>query len=105
MIESAPARQRMDSMMEIEIGPASAAGRFTVRVLRSVGAGEPTTTCALDLERLLAQRHGLEDSVLASSIAARRVTPAHESSLEAVGTLLFDTVFAGQVREAYRTSV
>ena len=95
----------MDSVMEIEIGPASVAGRFTVRVLRSVGAGEPTTSCALDVGRLLAQRHGLEDSILASSVAARRVTPAHESSLEAVGALLFDTVFAGQVREAYRTSV
>ena len=95
----------MDSVMELEIGPAGVAGRFTVRVLRSVGAGEPTTTCTLDVERLLAQRHRLEDSILASSIAARRVTPAHESSLEAVGTLLFDTVFAGQVREAYRTSV
>ncbi|WP_185747122.1 CHAT domain-containing protein [Humibacillus xanthopallidus] len=91
--------------MELEIGPASEAGRFTVRVLRSVGAGEPTTSCALDVGRLLAQRHGLEDSVLASSIAARRVTPPHESSLEAVGTLLFDSVFVGPVREAYRTSV
>ncbi|TQM62875.1 CHAT domain-containing protein [Humibacillus xanthopallidus] len=91
--------------MEVEIGPAAAAGQFTVRVLRSVGAGKPTTTCALDVERLLAQRQGLEDSILASSVEARRVTPAHESSLEAVGTLLFDAVFAGQVREAYRTSV
>ena len=95
----------MDSVMEIEIGPASMAGRFTVRVLRSVGAGEPTTSCALDVGRLLAQRPGLEDSILASSVAARRVTPAHESSLEAFGSLLFDSVFAGLVREAYRTSV
>ena len=95
----------MDSVMEIEIGPASVAGRFTVRVLRSIGAGEPTTSFALDVARLLAQRHGLEDSILASSIAARRITPANESSLEAVGTVLFDTVFAGPVREAYRTSV
>ena len=95
----------MDSVMEIEIGPAGVAGRFTVRVLRSVGAGEPTTSCELDVGRLLAQRRGLEDSILASSIAARRVTSTHESSLEAVGTLLFDAVFAGQVREAYRTSV
>jgi hypothetical protein len=105
IIESASARRHMDSVMEIEIGPANEAGRFTVRVLRSVGAGEPTTSCALDVERLLAQRQSLEDSILASSISARRATPAHATSLEAIGTLLFDTVFVGPVREAYRTSV
>jgi hypothetical protein len=95
----------MDAVMEVEIGPASEAGHFTVRVVRSVGAGEPVSTCELDVERLLAERPRLEDSILASSVAARRVMPAHETSVESVGSLLFDRVFAGPVREAYRTSV
>ena len=94
----------MDTMMELEIGPGPEPGSYVVHVLRSVGGGEPTSTFTLDLEELLDRRPALEDSVLSSSVSARRVVSATEAAIQGVGRLLFESVFSGDVHTAYRTS-
>jgi hypothetical protein len=43
----------MDAVMELEIGPGPDPGSFVVRVLQSVGGGEPSETFRLDLDDLL----------------------------------------------------
>ena len=60
----------MDPVLELEIGPGEQPGTYAVRVLRSVGAGEPRGTFTLDTVALLGQRSRLEESVLASAVAA-----------------------------------
>ena len=95
----------MDAVMELEIGPGPEPGTFVVHVLRSVGGGEPSTTFALNLDELLDRRPALEDSVLSSSVAARRIVSATEAPIQGVGRLLFDSVFDGEVDAAYRTSL
>jgi hypothetical protein len=95
----------MDAVMELEIGPGPEPGSYVVRVLRSVGAGEPTETVSLDVDDLLGRRPHLEASVLASSVAARRVLSGTEEVLHDVGRRLFESTFTGSVAGAYRTSM
>jgi len=95
----------MDTVIELEIGPGPDPGSYVVEVLRSVGGGEPTSTFTLDVEELLDRRPQLEDSVLSSSVAARRIMPATEVAIQGVGRRLFDAVFSGDVEAAYRTSL
>ncbi len=95
----------MDAVMELEIGPGPEPGSYVVRVLRSVGAGEPTETISLDVSDLLDRRPHLETSVLASSVAARRVMPETEAVLHDIGQRLFESAFSGSVAGAYRTSL
>jgi hypothetical protein len=96
---------RMDTVMELEIGPGLEPGSYVVHVLRSVGGGEPTQTIALDLDELVARRPLLEATVLSSSVSARRVMSDTEAAVQDVGRRLFESTFSGEVRSAYRTSV
>ena len=95
----------MDAVMELEIGPGPESGSYVVRVLRSVGGGEPTEAIALDVDELVDRRPELEASVLLSSVSARRIMTDTEAALQAVGRRLFEAVFTGDVYAAYRTSV
>jgi hypothetical protein len=95
----------MDTAIELEIGPGPEEGVYLVRVLRSVGGGQPTSTFELDVDELLARRGAIEDSVLSSSVAARRIISSTEAAIQGVGRLLFDSVFTGEVKSAYRTSL
>ena len=95
----------MNSVMELEIGPGPESGSYLVRVLRSVGGGEPSETITLDLDELVDMRPALEASVLLSSIAARRVVPDTEVAIQDVGRRLFESAFTGSVAGAYRTSM
>jgi len=91
--------------MELEIGPGPEPGSYLVRVLRSVGGGEPSETIALDIDELVGRRPALEASVLLSSVSARRVVPATEVAIQDVGRHLFESAFTGSVATAYRTSM
>ncbi|RZS68804.1 CHAT domain-containing protein [Agromyces ramosus] len=95
----------MNAVMELEIGPGPESGSYLVRVLRSVGGGEPSETITLDLDELVDRRPALEASVLLSSIAARRVVPDTEAAIQDVGRRLFESAFTGSVASAYRTSI
>jgi CHAT domain len=95
----------MSTVMELEIGAGPAPDSFVVRVLRSVGGGEPSASFSLDIEDLVARRPLLEASVLSSSVSARRVMSDQEAAIQAVGRQLFETAFAGEVGAAYRTSL
>lgn len=95
----------MDTVMELEIGPGPEPGSYVVRVLRSVGGGEPTETVTLDLDDLVNRRPHLEASVLSSSVAARRVMSDTEAAIQDVGRRLFQSAFTGSVASAYRTSM
>ncbi|TYL53372.1 CHAT domain-containing protein [Agromyces mariniharenae] len=95
----------MDTVMELEIGPGPEPDSYVVRVLRSVGGGEPTETITLDLDDLVNRRPHVEASVLASSVTARRVMSESETAIQDVGRRLFDSAFAGSVATAYRTSM
>ena len=94
----------MDPVLELEIGPGTTPGEFTVRVARSVAGGEPTERLSLDVDAVLATRPQLESVVLASSVAARRVLPAAEVSVRSTGAMLFDAIFVGEVATTYRAS-
>ena len=91
--------------MELEIGPGPDPGSFVVRVLQSVGGGEPSETFHLDLDDLLSRRPQLEANVLLSSVTARRVMSDSEASIQDVGRRLFESAFTGSVASAYRTSM
>jgi CHAT domain len=95
----------MNTVMEIEIGPGTTDESYTVRVLRSVGGGEPSATFELDVDEILARRPQLEESVLASSVRARRIMTDREVAIQELGTRLFEAVFQGTVEVAYRTSL
>ena len=95
----------MNAVMELEIGPGPEAGSYLVRVLRSVGGGEPSETITLDLDELEDRRPALEASVLLSSISARRVVSDTEAAIKEVGRRLFESAFTGSVASAYRTSM
>ena len=95
----------MDAVMELEIRTGPEPGTYLVEVLRSVGGGEPKATFELDLEELLDRRPALEDSVLSSSVAARRIMSTTEAAIQGVGRQLFDAVFRDDVNTAYRTSL
>ena len=95
----------MNTTMEIEIGPGAADESYTVRVLRSAGGGEPNGTFELDVDGILSRRPQLEESVLASSVRARRIMSDREIAIQETGSRLFEAVFQGAVERAYRTSL
>ncbi|MEZ0449390.1 CHAT domain-containing protein [Cellulomonas sp. ICMP 17802] len=95
----------MDDVIELEIEQGPEAGTYSVQVLRSVSGGEPQGTMTLDVPALLAGMPLIESTVLASAVAARRVVGDREAPLRAMGTQLFESVFAGAVGGAYRASL
>ncbi len=94
----------MDTAIELEIGPGTEPGTYVVRVLRSVGGGEPVETITLDVDELVSQRPHVEASILSSSVSSRRIMSDTEAAVQAVGIRLFDATFTGDIRTAYRTS-
>jgi len=94
----------MDTAIELEIGPGPDPGTYVVRVLRSVGGGEPVETITLDVDELVAQRPHVEASILSSSVSTRRIMSDTEAAVQGVGVRLFDATFTGDIRNAYRTS-
>ena len=94
----------MDTAIELEIGPGTEPGTYVVRVLRSVGGGEPVETITLDVDELVSQRPHVEASILSSSVSSRRIMSDTEAEVQAVGIRLFDATFTGDIRTAYRTS-
>ena len=94
----------MDTAIELEIGPGTEPGTYVVRVLRSVGGGEPVETISLDVDELVSQRPHVEASILSSSVSTRRIMSDTEAAVQAVGIRLFDATFTGDIRTAYRTS-
>jgi hypothetical protein len=94
----------MDTAIELEIGPGPELGTYVVRVLRSVGGGEPVETIMLDVDELVSQRPHVEASILSSSVSTRRIMSDTEAAVQGVGVRLFDATFSGDIRSAYRTS-
>lgn len=94
----------MDTTMELEIGPGPEPGTYVVRVLQSVGGGEPTETITLDVDELVARRPLVEASILSSSVSTRRIMSETEAAVQGVGVRMFEAMFSGDVRTAYRTS-
>jgi hypothetical protein len=94
----------MDTSIELAIGPGAEPGTYTVRVLRSVGGGEPAQTISLDVDELVALRPHIEASILSSSVSTRRIMSDTEAAVQEIGVRLFDAIFSGEIRTAYRTS-
>jgi len=94
----------MDTAIELEIGPGPEPGTYVVRVLRSVGGGEPVEMITLDVDELVSQRPHVEASILSSSVSTRRIMSDTEAAVQGVGVRLFDATFTGDIRTAYRTS-
>ncbi len=90
--------------MELEIGPGPEPGSYIARVLRSVGGGEPAETISLDVDELVARRPHVEASILSSSVSTRRIMSDTEAAVQDVGVRLFEAIFSGDIRTAYRTS-
>src|SRR6266516_4854340 len=90
--------------IELEIGAASGAGNYLVRVVRAAAGGEPVGTLELDVEEVLSRRELLEATVLASAVA-RRSVPVAEQPVREVGQQLFGAVFTGPVYGMYRASL
>ncbi|MEU5048937.1 CHAT domain-containing protein [Streptomyces sp. NPDC021096] len=94
----------MATDLELEIS-GKRPGEYEVRVVRAAAGGEPEAALLLDVDELLARRAELEATVLASSVAARRVVPPGEEPVRQVGQQLFKALFAGPVYGTYRASL
>lgn len=94
----------MNGDIELEIGPGSGAGNYSVRVIRSAAGGEPAAALALDVGQVLGRRELLEATLLASAVA-RRSVPAAEQPVREVGEQLFQALFSGPVYGMYRASL
>ena len=92
------------SVMEVAIGPGQAPGTVGVRVLSSP-VGEASAVVELEVGGLLARRPELEQVVLASAVASRRVLSEAERSIREVGQALFTALLgAGEVAGRYRAA-
>ncbi len=76
------------TVIEVAIGPGGAPGMFRVEVVASP-AGEAKAAVELDADALLARRRLLQQAVLASAVASRRVLPETEQPVREVGEVLF----------------
>lgn len=94
----------MAAVVELEVGRGDAPGSWVVRVLRSAGSGGGRGVFEFDVDGLLGRLTSLEQTVLASSVPARRVLSPGESDIQRVGVELFDSLLRGDVEVAYRTS-
>jgi WD40 repeat protein len=92
------------TVIEVAIGPGSAPGMFKVEVVASP-AGEASATVELDADALLARRGLLQQALLASAAASRRLLPETEQPVREVGGLLFAGLLgAGEVAGRYRAA-
>ncbi|GAA3688414.1 hypothetical protein GCM10023081_27190 [Arthrobacter ginkgonis] len=76
-----------------------------VRVIQARAGGEPWAAFRLDVDEMLDRRADLEQTILASAVSARRMVPLAEEPVRQAGQQLFDALFAGPVRGAYRASL
>jgi hypothetical protein len=91
-------------IIEVAIGPGTAAGRFRVEVIRSP-AGEATEEIELDPGALLARRRELQYALLASAVPTRRYLSETEQSVREVGEALYAALLGtGEVASRYRSS-
>lgn len=92
------------SVIEVAIGPEQAPGVFGVRVLSS-DVGEASAAVELEAGALLSRRAELQQAVLASAVASRRVLSETERSVREVGQVLFAALLgAGDVAGRYRAA-
>jgi WD40 repeat protein len=92
------------AVIEVAIGPGGVPGTFRVEVVGSP-AGEASATVELDADALLARRGLLQQAVLASAVASRRVLPETEQAVREVGQLLFAGLLgSGEVAGRYRAA-
>ncbi|MER5215801.1 CHAT domain-containing protein [Streptomyces sp. NPDC002838] len=80
-------------------------GEYEVRVVKAAAGGEPRATLKLNVDDLLAQRPVLEEKVVFSATATRRLVPPNEQAVQRVGRQLFDALFGGPVSVTYRESL
>ena len=72
---------------------------------RGVPAGEASATVELDADSLLARRGHLQQAVLASAVASRRVLPETEQLIREAGQVLFAGLLGtGEVAGRYRAA-
>ncbi|WP_217242698.1 CHAT domain-containing protein [Streptomyces sp. AC555_RSS877] len=96
----------MATVLELQICPLHPDDcEYEVRVVKAAAGGEPRASMTLDVDELLSHRSELEDKVLASAAATRRVVPMSEQAVQQVGRQLFDALFAGPVSGTYRASL
>ena len=92
------------SVIEVSIGLEQAPGTFRVRVLAS-SVGEASAVAELATDELLGRRAELQQAVLASSVASRRVLPETERCVQEVGQRLFAALLGtGEVAGRYRAA-
>ena len=92
------------TVIELAIGPGRVAGMYQVEVVASP-AGEASAEVGLDADALLARRGPLQQAVLASAVAGRRVLPETEQPVREVGELLFAGLLGtGEVAGRYRAA-
>ena len=94
-----------DSLIELDVSPGPRIGEYSVKVVRAASGGTPRSTFTLDVDALANQSRSLQNLVLASAARARAlVVPELEKPLRAVGSQLFQALFAGPVGSTYRAS-
>jgi hypothetical protein len=94
----------MTCELEVEVVAAATADDYEVRVVHSASGWRPTGSMHLDTAALLTASEMLEDTVLASTVTARRTVAFGEQRLRDVGEKLFDALFSDDVEDAYRSS-
>lgn len=91
---------------EIEIGAALQARSYPVAVLHSP-AGEARGTLVFPFDRLALDNHllALRNALLRSGVMRRRVVAPDEQAVQRFGAALFDSLFAGELRSRFDTSL
>jgi CHAT domain len=92
------------SVIEVAISPGEAAGRFRVEVVSSP-AGEASAVAGLDVGLLMTRRPELQQAVLTSAVATRKILSESERCVREVGHQLFAALLGiGEVAGRYRAS-
>jgi hypothetical protein len=88
--------------LDFELSVRAVEADYVVNVLQSP-TGEATSRLALPFGQaaLESQLHALEDAIAASTLGRRRLKSSDEERVQAFGTALFDSLFAGDVRSAF----
>ena len=92
------------SVIEVAISPGEAVGSFRMGVVSSP-AGEASAVAGLDVGLLMTRRPELQQAVLASAVATRKILPESERCVREVGHQLFAALLGiGEVAGRYRAS-